>query len=130
MRDLVLWAVFSSLFVTGCHRHPVVESGGIQVYERYWEDARSAVTARAQIELGCPSVSAELVAKQGRYPTEVSVQGCGRSALYHRTLRRHHGKYTTKNTTWQTVAVSPVVAGAAPSLPASPLDDEVPPPPE
>lgn len=130
MRELVLWAVLSTLLIIGCRRHPVVQSNEIEVYERFWEEARTEVTARARIELGCDAVHAEMVAKQGRYPTEVSVHGCGRSALYHRALRRHFGKYTTKNTTWQAVAVSPVIAGAVPNAPAQQLDDEVPPPPE
>jgi hypothetical protein len=101
MRLLLL----TSMLLAACHRHPTVESGGIAVYAHIWEKTKSELRFRAGPDLDCSPYELEftLSAKQGKIPTSVYVEGCGRGALYSRLLRRHGpvAKYTDANTQWE-----------------------------
>ena len=85
-----------------CACHPKTTSGGIEVYESVWERTDRDLRYRAGMELRCSPEEVELtlVQRQGKFPTVVHAAGCGVQALYSRELRRHHGKYTDKNSTW------------------------------
>jgi len=100
MRTWWLWAVLGVASYGGCH--PTVVSGGIEVHEAQWERTDRDLRYRAAMELRCgpDEVELTLAQRQGRYPVLVHAQGCGAQALYSRQLRRHHGKYTDKNTVW------------------------------
>jgi hypothetical protein len=62
----------------------VIQVNGIEVYESHWRQTMDMIGPRAVFELNCPGPQLQfvLLRKQGRYPIEVGVQGCGRSAVY------------------------------------------------
>lgn len=96
----VLIAV-AALGIGGCQ--PKITVNGIEVYKSIWRDAESSVRYRAASDLDCSpyKLDVSLVRRQGKYPVEVYVEGCGTRAMYTRALRRHHGKFTDKNTVWE-----------------------------
>ncbi len=116
-------------------RPPPVQSGGMLVHERYWDPVVAELTYRASLDLQCRAISGPspvrltLLAKQGHIPTRVAADACGRTGLYSRVLRRHHGKYTDANSTWTLEAssvppaVTRVVVPAAQPVPAEALPD-------
>jgi hypothetical protein len=96
------------MFLGACQ--PKTTSGGIEVYESVWERTDRDLRYRAGMELGCDPEDVELtlVQRQGKFPTVVHAAGCGSQALYSRQLRRSHGKYTDKNSTWEVESKGPV----------------------
>ncbi len=100
MRTILLG---SFLLLAACHEK--VQSGGITVYAATWRQTQHELKFRAGPDLGCPvdAVTFTLAAKQGRIPTAVYAEGCGRSALYQRLLRRHGitARPTDSNTVWK-----------------------------
>lgn len=81
------------------------------MYESIWERVDRDLRYRAAMELHCDPVEVELtlVQRQGKFPTVVHADGCRAQALYSRQLRRHHGKYTDKNSTWEVESKSPAL---------------------
>lgn len=98
-------ALLALIALLGCSKN-VVESNGIPVHAKIWARTEAEVSPRARIDLGCPAIEVLLVSRQGKFPVEVSAEGCGRTALYHRQLRKHLGHSTTKNTVWELVTRS------------------------
>jgi hypothetical protein len=102
MRTVLLGCL---LLLAACHRHPTVESGGIKVYAHVWEKTKNELRFRAGPDLDCSPYELEftLAAKEGKIPTSVYAEGCGRGALYSRLLRRHGpmAKHTDVNTVWE-----------------------------
>lgn len=93
-----LWLV---LLTAACST-PVV-SGGIEVHPKYWDPVLAELGYRAPRDLGCERSQVELtlLKRQGKLPVLVAADGCGRSALYSRKLRHHHGRLTEANATWE-----------------------------
>jgi hypothetical protein len=87
---------------------PVIENNGTRVYAKHWEPVEREINVRARIDLQCPIVEVLLLSRQGKLPVSVSAEGCGRTAIYQRLLRRHHGHYTSKNSVWELMSASPV----------------------
>lgn len=103
MRALI---VFVLLACVGCH-HETVTSGGIVVYKAWMDKATNELRYQAAGDLECSPSQLEftLAGKDGKVPTRVYAEGCGRSALYARLLRRHGpmGKRTDANSIWERV---------------------------
>lgn len=95
--------------------HPTVTSGGIEVYESIWTRTDHELRYRSAMDLRCKpeAMTLTLVRREGRYPTAVHAAGCGAQAMYGRRLRRHHGKFTDANTTWEVESAAAAGAVAA-----------------
>jgi hypothetical protein len=87
---------------------PTIENNGVRVRVSYWEPVEREINARARSDLECPQVSVQLLKRQGKAPVSVSAEGCGRTAVYLRTLRHHGPFHTTANSVWALVSASPV----------------------
>lgn len=90
MRYLTTALIACAIAVTACaERRRVITNNGIEVYERYWNAAAQSLSGRAQIELGCtqPELSYLLISRQGKVPTQIMAEGCGRRGLYARRVR-------------------------------------------
>lgn len=70
---------------TGCSR---VVVNGMRVREDWWLDVQHEISLRARIDLSCREVDVVLQKMQGKFPVIVTADGCGRSVLYQRQLRR------------------------------------------
>jgi len=104
-------AVYVALLTMLCACHQTVQSGGIEVHEAQWERVDRDLRYRAAMELRCNPeiVRLTLAQRQGKFPVLVHAEGCGAQALYSRKLRRHHGKYTDKNTDWEVESKGPAL---------------------
>ena len=97
----------AALMIAACA--PTLENNGIRVYVKYWEPVEREISLRARVDLQCSAVDVLLLNRQGKLPVNVAAEGCGRTAIYQRLLRRkgpffHH---TTTNTVWELVSASP-----------------------
>jgi hypothetical protein len=84
----VLSTVLVCFLLAACGRKIVVND--IVVYEKHWNRALSDIRPRATVELDCPGTQLQftLLQRSGRVPTNVAVQGCGKTALYERPVAR------------------------------------------
>lgn len=98
-------ALLAALLFMACTQP--VYSGGMPVHPKLWEPVKYELTRRAAVDLGCYQqyVELTLLKKEGKAPTLVFAQGCGRSAIYSRALRHHFGHRTTANTQWDLEAL-------------------------
>lgn len=78
------WLI-AGLLVAGCAGSVVVVDG-IEVYESHWMEAQRQVGPRASFELDCPEEQLQfrLFRREGRAPSEVGAEGCGRREVYTR----------------------------------------------
>jgi hypothetical protein len=100
-----------ALTATACaERRRVITNNGIEVYERYWNAAVQSLSGRAQIDLGCTQseLSYLLISRQGKVPTQIMVEGCGRRGLYARRVRDRDR--------WSRFDASPSALGPGPAV--------------
>lgn len=115
------WMCLAAL--AGCHPPPV-ESGGLLVHQKFWRPVVAELTTRAEIDMRCVGAALTLVRLQGKLPVAVRADGCGRTALYSRALRRHYGRFTAVNSTWVLEATSGRPYYEASSAPAARDQDD------
>jgi len=79
----VVVAGLTFALAAGCHRQ-----NGIRVHEGRWDEAVRILSAQAEIDLNCGELKYKLIERTGKEPTKIAVEGCGRRALYQRSVRR------------------------------------------
>lgn len=121
---VVSWFFVAALLTAGCAGNRIVVNG-IEVYESYWNKALSSLEGRAAFEMQCPASSLQflLLQRKGRYPSQIAVNGCGKRAMYVRSLL--HGALTEwmlSSASWnEPSAPTPApIPAPAPSPPPAP----------
>lgn len=107
-------AVMVLALAMGCA--PTITSGGLRVRRSHWALALSEIQPRATLHLQCPAEQIDYTLRQriGRTPVLVQADGCGRSVLYSKAMRR--GRFATVWELEASAAAASAATAAAPDL--------------